>query len=152
MASKARHSPAAAALTDLIVEVFRTNGALLSTGDQMTGAVGQSSARWQVLAALQGEAATVPEVARNMGLTRQGVQRVADLLAGDGLAEFQPNPAHKRSQLVLLTKKGRSVLEAIEGGQIDWSNEISDGISQRRIQTALGVLKELRGRLETPPS
>jgi hypothetical protein len=65
---KLEHSAEAAALTELIVEIFRVNGALLSSGDRMMAAAGQSSARWQVMAALGEEDATAPQVARNMGL------------------------------------------------------------------------------------
>ena len=37
------------------------------------------------------------EIGRQMGVSRQGVQRVADLLVERGLAEYQPNPAHRRA-------------------------------------------------------
>ena len=39
-------------------------------------------------------------------MTRQGVQRVADLLVEHGLAEYQPNPAHRRAKLLACTETG----------------------------------------------
>ena len=148
MASLYNHTAEAKVLTDLIVEIFRVNGALVSRGDSILGATGQSSARWQVMAAVDGLAKTIPGVAREMGLRRQSVQRTADLLVADGLAEFTANPAHRRSRLLALTRRGRSVLGEIQRGQIGWSNHISKGWSERNLATSLRVLRELRASLE----
>jgi DNA-binding MarR family transcriptional regulator len=78
-----RRTPAGEALTDLILEVFRVNGDLISAGDRIASEFGQSSARWQVLGAIEDEAMTVPAIARRMGLTRQAVQRTVDVLADE---------------------------------------------------------------------
>ena len=40
------------ALTQLILEVFRVNGGLLSAGDRLVADLGLTSARWQVLGAV----------------------------------------------------------------------------------------------------
>ena len=148
VASSSGHSAEGKVLTDLIVEIFRVNGALVSRGDSILGAAGQSSARWQVMAAVDTGEKTIPGVAREMGLTRQSVQRTADVLVADGLAEFSPNPAHKRSPLLGLTPDGRSVLGEIQRGQIGWSNQISKGWSERSLATSLRVLRDLRACLE----
>ncbi len=42
-----------------------------------------------------------------MGLTRQSVQRIADLLVERGLAAYADNPAHRRAKLVTPTSAGR---------------------------------------------
>ncbi|MEZ5958748.1 MAG: hypothetical protein R3C27_16235, partial [Hyphomonadaceae bacterium] len=64
-----KHSAAGAALTDLILEVFRVNGRLLAAGDRLAADVGLSSARWQVLGAIRfaREPQTVSWLARSMG-------------------------------------------------------------------------------------
>ena len=61
------------ALSLLILDVFRLNGRLLAAGDRMVEDLGLTSARWQVLGAVALAAAPVAWIARNMGLTRQGV-------------------------------------------------------------------------------
>lgn len=43
----------------------------------------------------------VSHIARTMGLSRQGVQRVADELEARGIVRFAPNPHHRRARLVL---------------------------------------------------
>src|SRR5947208_9580394 len=45
-------------------------------------------------------------IARQMGLTRQSVQRTVDLLAADGLVAFADNQHHRRAKLVDFTPRG----------------------------------------------
>jgi DNA-binding MarR family transcriptional regulator len=67
--------------------VFRLNGALLVSGDALVGDLGLTSARWQVLGAIALSPVPLPvaHLARNMGLTRQAVQRSVDEMRHDGL-------------------------------------------------------------------
>ncbi len=136
-------------MTDLILETFRLNGRLLAAGDRLTGDLGLSSARWQVIGAIAVSPLPVAQIARNMGLTRQAVQRIANILAEDGLVAFAENPDHRRAKLVGLTDKGRSVLEEIDRRQAAWVNELADGSTRKSIEDALTVLREVRGRLES---
>jgi DNA-binding MarR family transcriptional regulator len=105
----ARTREKVAALTRLVLGIFRTNGELLDAGDAFTAPLGLSSARFQVLGAvaLSAEPLSVPAVARAMGLTRQGVQKQVDQLAAQGLVVLEANPAHRRSPWVRLTPAGR---------------------------------------------
>src|SRR5438094_222673 len=80
------------AFTELILEIFRLNGRLLSAGDALTRPAGQTSARWQVLGSLDRGPRTVAHIGRQMGLTRQSVQRTTDLLEADGLVSYVSNP------------------------------------------------------------
>ena len=138
------------ALTDLILHTFRANGDLISEGDRIAGGFGQSSARWQVLGALDAGAETVPGIARAMGLARQSVQRTVDLLQADGLVEYRRNPAHRRSNLVAMTRKGRRIYEAISVEQVEWVNRLARDMKVRvqDIRAALEVLRSLGAVLE----
>ena len=69
-------------------------------GDAMGEPSGQTSARWRVLAAIDEEPLSVAQIARAWWLTRQSVQRVADVLVEDGLATYEDNPHHRRAKLV----------------------------------------------------
>ena len=80
-----KRSRAVEGLTGLILEIFRANGLLLAAGDRLSKDLGLTSARWQVMGAIGDGPLTASQVARRMGLTRQSVQRVVDLLAGEGL-------------------------------------------------------------------
>ena len=97
-------------ITDLVLETFRLNGRLLASGDALVADLGLTSARWQVIGAiaLSPVPLSVAQIARNMGLTRQAVQRLANEMAADGLLRFAPNPHHQRAKLVVLTAAGKS--------------------------------------------
>jgi DNA-binding MarR family transcriptional regulator len=136
------------AFTQLILEVFRLNGRLLSAGDALTRPVGQTSARWQVLGALDEEGRTVADIGRRMGLTRQSVQRTADLLEADGLVSYADNPAHQRAKLATLTSRGRATLDTITSRQIAWANRIANGLSEGDLQHAIRALRQVRQAME----
>lgn len=145
-----KRTSAADALTELILEVFRVNGDLLAEGDRLTKPLGQTSARWQILGALRNGPQPVASIARNMGLARQSVQRTADVLEGQGLVEYAPNPAHRRAKLVRLTTYGQDVFGEISRRQVAWTNRLARGVgSEAEIRQALDILRKLRRELET---
>src|SRR5262245_4287097 len=137
-------SPSSQAFTELILEVFRLNGRLLSAGDALTRPAGQTSARWQVLGALDEEALPVAEIGRRMGLTRQSVQRTTDLLEADGLLSYTDNPAHQRAKLAALTARGRATLDAITARQIEWANRIANRLAEADLRHAIRTLQHVR--------
>jgi DNA-binding MarR family transcriptional regulator len=145
-----RRGAAAEALTELILEVFRLNGRLLAAGDRITSRFGQTSARWQVLGAIPDEPRTVADIARVMGLTRQSVQRTADLLEEDGLVEYAENPAHRRAKLVRLTPRGRRLLDRIDDAQAEWANHLAaaSGLDEREVRRTLRVASRFREAAE----
>jgi|SRR5215471_2660933 len=136
------------AFTQLILEVFRLNGRLLSAGDALTRPVGQTSARWQVLGALDEEGQTVAQIARRMGLTRQSVQRTTDLLEASGLISYAANPAHQRAKLAMLTDRGRAVLDDITSRQIAWANRVASRVTEADLQDAIRSLLEVRAAID----
>src|SRR5262249_1752371 len=102
---------AARQLTELVLLVFRVNGELLEAGDRLVRPLRLTSSRWQILGAiaLADSPRSAPQLAAQMGMTRQGAQKQLDVLLDDGLAGTQANPRHARSPLYVLTRKGRSV-------------------------------------------
>lgn len=137
------------ALTELMLETFRLNGALLAAGDRLVAPIGLTSARWQVLGAIAiaGRAQPVAHIARDMGLTRQSVQRVVDNLAAEGLVSFEPNPHHRRAKLIALTDSGRRAYEAAIERHAGWSNRLAKGFKPNAFEAAARVMRELRTRL-----
>ena len=101
-------------LTDLILRMFRANNATLAWGDRVVAPLGLTSARWQILGAIvqADRHQPVAWLARDLGANRQNVQRIVNDLQQDGLMSFEPNPHHKRAQLVVLTPKGQQAYEA----------------------------------------
>jgi DNA-binding MarR family transcriptional regulator len=145
-----RHTAAGRGLTELIVEVFRLNGRLLVSGDRLVAELGLTSARWQVLGAI--DLAETPQpvawLARSMGLNRQGVQRVVNELETEGFVEFRPNPHHRRAHLVALTNRGGAAYAAVQRRQIPWVNALAKGLHANDVKAATELLATVRQRLE----
>jgi DNA-binding MarR family transcriptional regulator len=137
------------ALTALVLEIFRLNGDLVAMGDDLVGDIGLTSARWQVMGAIALAETPLPiaQIARNMGLTRQAVQRVANELEGEGFIRFAPNPNHQRAKLVLLTTKGEAAYAAAMKRWTPKARSLGSGLSERSLEQALAVLRQVRARL-----
>ncbi len=150
MATAHTYTPQGEALTALILEIFKANGRLLAAGDQLAGPVGLTSARWQVLGAIALAAAPQPvaNLARNMGLTRQAVQRTVNELSAEGFVGFDANPHHQRAKLVVLTKKGRAAYEAVSRLQGPWANALASGLTAKDLIAAARVLATLTNKLD----
>jgi DNA-binding MarR family transcriptional regulator len=137
-------------LTGLFLSIFRLNGRLLLAGDRLVADLDLTSARWQVLGAiaLAERPQPVAWLARDMGLNRQGVQRIVNEMRDDGLLEIQPNPHHRRAHLVVLTKRGKEAFGATTRLQVPWVNGLAEGVSLKDIATTQKVVVELCERLE----
>src|ERR1700716_1685343 len=150
MSSRAKRTPAGEAVSALIVTIFRLHGRLLAVGDRLVADFGLTSARWQVLGAIA--FAPTPEpvarLARNMGLNRQGVQRIVGELAAEGFVELKDNPHHRSAKLVVMTAKGLKAFEAAMRLQTPWVNMLGEDLDPKSIEKAGRVLEELRERLE----
>jgi DNA-binding MarR family transcriptional regulator len=112
--------------------------------ESMARAQGQSRSRWQVLAALLPGDLTVPQIARRLGVTRQNVQRLADILSEQGLVRFVTNPDHKRSSRLTLTKQGRDLANRLERADKDWKEGVVDHVETEDLETSLYTLRALR--------
>jgi DNA-binding MarR family transcriptional regulator len=145
-----KRTPAGTALTALILDLFSLNNRLLAAGDRLVAKLGLTSARWQVLGTIV--AADRPQpvawLARDMGANRQNVQRIVNDLERDGLIAFEPNPHHRRAQLVVLTSKGKQTFEVAMRLQAPWINELSEGLRVKDIETTRSVMSALRSKLQ----
>ena len=129
---------------------IRLNGRLLAAGDRMVEPFGLTSARWQVLGAisLSPVPETVVRLARNLGLNRQGVQRIVGDLVAEGFIEMKDNPHHRSARLVLMTPKGQSAYTATLNAQAPWVNRLGEGFDAHQIREVEKMLDLLKARLE----
>ncbi|HEU4559036.1 MAG TPA: MarR family transcriptional regulator [Longimicrobium sp.] len=147
-------TPAGDAFTTLVLQILRLNAHLVDAGDELARPAGQTSARWQVMGIIEHGPATVAQVARALGLARQSVQRVADLLTQEGIAEYLPNPADRRADLLQLTDKGVAALQTIQAAQRTWANvlgaEIGEDELRRASEVLARVMESVAGRTAKP--
>lgn len=147
---KMKRTPAGDALTNLMLDLFRLNSLVLTAGDRLVAPLSLTSARWQILGAIVGAERTQPVawIARDLGANRQNVQRIVNDLHKDGLVVFEPNPHHRRAQLVVLTDKGRQAFDAAMELQTPWVNRLSEGLTAKELETVHRAITSLRKKLE----
>jgi DNA-binding MarR family transcriptional regulator len=145
-----KRTPAGDALSMLVIQVLRLSGLLTAAGDALAEPAGQTSARWQVLAGAEHAPMTVAQIARRLGLARQSVQRVSDLLEREGLVAYEDNPDDQRAQLLELTPRGRSALATIQKAQRAWADALGARIGEADLRRAGDVLERLWAALQEP--
>ena len=138
-----------ALLGDTALAVFRLNGQFLDVAEELARPVGLTAAWWQVLGAVLNEPLPVAGIARNMGITRQSVQRIADLLVDKGLAEYRPNPAHSRAKLVVPTESGRAAVARIAPEQRVVGERLAQRLGIAEFRRALEALQRLSAALDS---
>lgn len=140
------------ALTELILKVFRANGRLLRAGDQLGKDLSLTSARWQVMGAIDRSNKTVAQIAREFELTRQGVLWVVQALAKEGLVQLTDNPDHRRAKLVQFTAHGRTVYDEMNARQIMWINTLGKLFDVQAVNAAAEIISQLsRLTVDEPP-
>lgn len=134
---------AAAAITS-----FRLNGQFLTIAEELAVPGGITAAWWQVLGAVLREPLPVAGIARAMGITRQSVQRIADLLVDKGLVEYQPNPAHRRAKLVAVTDTGREAIKRINPQHAVMAKRLADELGPEQLARIVEALTQLSAALD----
>ncbi|MFF4848088.1 MarR family winged helix-turn-helix transcriptional regulator [Streptomyces sp. NPDC001194] len=129
--------------------VFGLNGRFLAISEELAGPAGLTAAWWQVLGAVLREPLPVAGIARAMGITRQSVQRIADLLVGKGLAEYVPNPAHRRAKLLRPTEEGRAAVARITPAHAVLANRLAEQLGEAGFRETVEVLDRLTEALDT---
>ncbi|MBJ7356827.1 MarR family transcriptional regulator [Nocardioides sp.] len=130
-------------LVELVLRTFRLNGMFLQVAEGLARPAGLTAAWWQVLGAVLREPLTVAGIAREMGLARQSVQRVADLLVDNGLAEYRANPAHARAKLLAPTRAGWDAIDKLRGNALAWAGEITAVVGEADLRDTVEVMQRL---------
>lgn len=137
-------------LSGTALAAFRLNGQFLSVAEALARPAGLTAARWQVLGAVLHEPLPVSDVARAMGITRQSVQRIADLLVAGGLAAYVPNPAHRRAKLLAPTEAGLAAVDGITPAHAEFAARLTRELGGPvEFRQALETLESLSGALDS---
>jgi DNA-binding MarR family transcriptional regulator len=135
-------------LTDVIIATFRLSGRLMDIAQRLAHAGDLTATEWRVLGGVLEQPHSVAEIGRLMGMTRQGVQRVADQLVDRGLAEYRPNPAHRRAKLLACTHAGDWAIRQIALVQRPWADQIAAHIGAPELQQTLTTMRRIVATLE----
>jgi len=149
------HTPAGGLLEELVDEVLRLRGRVISSTREMNEERGLSSnSQGLILSAVVRavEPPTVAKIARSLGLARQSVQRTANELAADGLVRFDDNPHHKRAKQLVATSAGLAAHARHADSRGEWTDKIGAVIGVVELEQAVSTLRRVRRYLEHPES
>ena len=91
---------------------------------------------------------SIASIARNIGLTRQGVRQVVGELVKRGFVQMEPNPHHRRASLVVLTSEGRTVHGAAKERWDGWTRSLVDGMAEGDLRAAAALMQTMLARLD----
>jgi len=132
----------------IIADIYELAGRFREYGETIAQTVGQTQARWQVMSAASDDPHTVSQIARVLGVTRQNVQRIADLLVAEGSAEYRDNPDHRASPHLVLTKRGRAAFEQLMKAAGGYHARIARKLSSSDVVSLQRGLRHLLGTLD----
>jgi len=131
------------AFDGVLHRVVALNRLFGAAGEALARPAGQTLARYLVLREAQREGAPVADIARRLRLARQGVQRIADALAREGLVAYAENPRHRRAKLVTLTDHGRSALDQVAAAQRVWARQLGEQLGSDKLAQLNALLDDV---------
>ena len=112
--------------------------------DGYLAAHGLTAADRAVLEFLYPDAAlAVPEIASRYQVSRQHVQVTVNTLLEDGFLESRPNPRHKRSPLIAMTRIGRDLFAKIREVEASHVDALFADIPQQDIEATQRALEAM---------
>jgi DNA-binding MarR family transcriptional regulator len=121
---------------------------LTALGDRLHAEHGVTTAMRGVLASLaSGGPQTVPQMARARPVSRQHIQALVDALAERELVVLRPNPAHRRSPLVELTERGRTLFDEMRAREAPIVDRLDRRLSADKVATTASTLQVLAAQL-----
>ena len=92
---------------------------------------------------------TVPEIAKEKGVSRQHIQKVMNLLQEAELVGTESNPDHKRSDLYRATPEGQRIFEKIQARELEPMSRLADALPIEEIIAARKLLAQMNDTIET---
>ncbi len=132
-------------VNELIVEIRATFQDLAAYGTVLYGDLGVNASMRAIVEYIDEHGAqSVPTIARAKNVSRQHIQTIVDQLLEARLVEQKENPAHKRSVLIALTRKGRTLYEKIRERDAATTRALAKKLAGADLAGASETLRALR--------
>jgi DNA-binding MarR family transcriptional regulator len=92
--------------------------------------------------------ATVTRVAESMGLSKASVTLAVDRLSTAGFLEKKPSPTDRRSSTIVLTPRGRRIVEKHEAVYVDVARRLLSSLPRQSISGFVETLTDIVGALK----
>jgi DNA-binding MarR family transcriptional regulator len=131
--------------SELLFSMLRLNKTLTDDLDIVFSNIDLLGTQWRVLRLVGAspDGLPVPHIARKLGMTRQGVQRLADRMQGLGFIGFGDNEHHSKSPRAVLTQKGREAFREGRAMEADFGRRMMTVLSDEEVRSTGRVLDKL---------
>lgn len=141
---------AAKTLTQLIREIRTCFNQMKALSEQLNAGLGITPSMRAVLEGLDArEGRTVPDLAKQRGVSRQHIQTVMNALLEQDLVRVVENPDHKRSVLYLLTPKGADTFEAVRRREAEPMTELAAALPDKEVDRARRLIAKMNDQLKS---
>jgi DNA-binding MarR family transcriptional regulator len=144
-----RAGPAAETVATIAEEILRSFALLKGLSARRIARRGLTMTLRSILQDLDEKGPrTVPQIAAERTMTRQSIQASVDQLRAMGLAGLQPNPAHRRSPIIGLTKEGEAVWRRVRQEELAALASLAGPLSDFPLDSTRDTLRALREQLQ----
>lgn len=133
---------------EAVLNIVRTASVLTAIGEQLFRQYDLTEAQFNVLFSLKHNPrhVTQSDLGRRLVITRASVTSVLDRLEAKGLVERVTVPANRRINHVVLTAKGRALVDELEPLYRDKIHEVMDGLTELDCRHLIALLERVRVR------
>lgn len=131
--------------SELLFSMLRLNKTLTDDLDIVFSNIDLLGTQWRVLRLIGAspDGLPVPHIARKLGMTRQGVQRLAERMHGLGFIAFGDNEHHAKSPRAVLTQKGREAFRDGRAMEAELGRRMMNVLSDEEVRSTGRVLEKL---------
>ena len=131
---------------EAVLNIVRTGSVLTSIGDQLFRRSHLTEAQFNVLFSLKHNPrnTTQSDLGKRLVVTRASVTSVLDKLEAKGLVARMDVPENRRIYHVVLTDKGRALVEKVEPLYREKIHEAMGGLSETECRALIGMLERVR--------
>lgn len=129
----------------MIAMVYRVHGSLRSLFAGPNANTGLVLLEALALGTIYGDSnpPTVSEIGRELGFSRQSVQRAVNKLVDLGLIEALPNPRHKKAPVFVATHAGAERMKLVQAPSRQLAADLAATFDDARAQALLSELDDL---------
>lgn len=140
----------ASTLYPVIWKIRRVFQQLRNISDAMLEDLGINASQRAVLEVLSSEEPlSVPQMAKQLRVSRQHIQVLVNELLAKKLVDSGENPAHKRSPLISISKAGQELFSSITGREQELLSILQPNFSKSDLATSFNTLELLEKLLSS---
>lgn len=133
---------------EAVLNIVRTASVLSTAGDQLFRQFDLTEAQFNVLFSLKynSRRVTQSDLGKRLVVTRASITSVLDKLEAKGLVERADVPDNRRIYHVVLTEKGRELVDEVEPIYREKIHEALSGIEERDCRHLIAQLERIRAQ------